>query len=434
MNFIFNTLFLQKFVVKSFLKRHHFYSKMIVDEILTDMKKPKPKKSGQDMSETWMSVPQKDVEGKKVIVIDAGGTNFRSCLISFGKDGNPEITEYRKNSMPALEREYSKDEFFSAIADRIDYLKDKAQKIGFCFSYSLDMTRNHDAIVNALSKEVKARSIIGLAVGKCLKEELLRRGWKSIEKITVCNDTVSALLAGKSALNEYDSYIGFILGTGMNAAFVDYSKNTEDGQIIVCESGKCDTFQLSDFDMDADLRTAVPHQFPLEKCCSGAYLGNTVLSVLYFAAREGLFSPVAAKKLLELKELSTIEADDFLQFYKTGKFYLPKDSKNPISLCCANKKDIKIAFLLIDSCVDRCAHYAASILAAALVTCGKGKSPEKKVCIVCNGTTFYKTFKVRERIEKYLYRWATKKRGIHFETIFIQDDIIIGTARAGLLF
>lgn len=435
MSFLFNTLFTTNFAVKSFLKRHRFYSKMIVDEILEDMKRPKPKKTGQDMSDTWIAVPEKDVVEKKVIVLDAGGTNFRSCLFSFGKDGQPQISEYKKTSMPALDREYSKDEFFSAIADKIDYLKDKADSIGFCFSYSLDMTKDHDAIVNALSKEVKARSIIGLPVGKSLKEELLKRGWKNIEHITVCNDTVSALLAGKSALkNEYDSYIGFILGTGMNSAFVDYSKkNSKEEQIIVCESGKCDTFELSDFDKDADLRTVVPVQFPLEKCCSGAYLGNTVLSVLYFAARESLFSKKCAKHILDLKELSTVESDDYLQSYAKGCDCALKKSTNPISLCCHTKKDRKIAFLLIDACVDRCAHYAASILAAALYCCGRGLSQEKPVCIVCNGTTLFKTFRLKERIEKYLYEWATQKRGIHFETVVVEDDIIVGSARAGLL-
>ena len=275
---VYNWIMFTDFKLKLFFKRHNFVSKMIVDEILTDMRRPKSENRGMDMSRTWMLPPSKNPENEKVIVIDAGGTNFRSCLVSFDGSGNAEISDFKKTFMPATEKEYSKDEFFSAIADRIEYLKGKAEKIGFCFSYSLDMTPEHDAIPNAFSKEFKARSVLGCPVGKCLKDELEKRGWK-VSKISVINDTVGALLAGKVKEKDAGSYIGFILGTGMNAAFVAPEGNIWDengqNQIIVCESGKCNSFKLSDFDIDADKRTAIPVQFPLEKCCSGAYLGNT---------------------------------------------------------------------------------------------------------------------------------------------------------------
>ena len=198
---------------------------MIVDEILKDMYAPKPKNGGMDMSRTWMLPPQKNPVNEKVIVIDAGGTNFRSCLVSFDSEGKAELCELRKTFMPATEKVYSKEEFFSAVADRIDYLKNKADKIGFCFSYSIDMTRDHDAIPNAFSKEFKARSILGLPVGKNLVEELEKRGWNKIKSISVVNDTLCALMAGKNCGTDYASYIGFILGTGMNAAFIAKVEN-----------------------------------------------------------------------------------------------------------------------------------------------------------------------------------------------------------------
>ena len=313
------------FKLRRFFKKHSFFSKMIVDEILFDMNRPRQKNQGMDMSSTWMLPPDRHPVNERVVVIDAGGTNFRSCLVSFDHQGKAEISDFRKSFMPATEREYSKDEFFSAIADRIDYLKGKAEKIGFCFSYSLDMTADHDAIPNAFSKEFKARSVLGCPVGKTLKEELLRRGWK-VQKISVINDTVAALLAGKLCEKDADSYVGFILGTGMNAAFVAPEGNCwaadKKQQIIVCESGKCNTFKLSDFDLDADKRTAVQKQFPLEKCCSGAYLGNTCLSLLKFAAREGFFSKVAAENFEKMEVLSTVEADNFLKaFAGNGGFF-----------------------------------------------------------------------------------------------------------------
>lgn len=416
--------------IKKFLGRHGFFSKMIVDEIMRDMLLPRPKKSGQDMSRTWMLPPEHNPVDEKVIVIDAGGTNFRSCLVSFDSSGKASISEFRKTTMPATEREYSRDEFFSAVADRIEYLRDKSDKIGFCFSYSLDMTRDHDAVPNAFSKEIKAQSVIGVPVGKCLVAELDRRGWNKISKISVVNDTVCALLAGKASGFQADSYIGFILGTGMNAAFIaPRGELADEQQIIVCESGKCDTFPLSDFDKDADKRTVLPVQFPLEKCCSGAYLGNTVLSILHFAADEGIFSASAADKIKKLYSLDTVCVDNFLHSYADGK----NGSGNSLSDCLSDDKDRKKAFLLADAAVDRCARFAASILVSNLIACKKGKNPSRPVCIVCNGTTFYKTFRLRERIEKYLYSYATKKLGIYFRTVSIENDITIGAAVAGLI-
>ena len=425
----------ESFLVRAFLKKHGFASRMVTDEILSDMYARRPAAGGMDMSRTWMLPPEKNPADEKVIVIDAGGTNFRSCLVSFDKNGCAEISELQKNFMPATERVYSKEEFFSAVADRIEYLKDKSDKIGFCFSYSVDMTPEHDAIPNAFSKEFKARSILGLPVGKNLVEELEKRGWNKIKKISVVNDTVCALLAGKTAVPAADSYIGFILGTGMNAAFIAPAENEWDSekkeQIIVCESGKCNTVPWSDFDRDADTRTVVPVQFPFEKCCSGAYLGNVCLSILQFAAREGLFGKETAENLLELKSLSTINCDDFLYIYNEKK----KDSaaeKKFLQGCLKTERDRKIAFLLLDSAVDRVAHYSASLLAANLIACGKGKSPDKKVCIVCNGTTFYKTFRLKERIQKYLSDFVAEK-GLYFELVKVENDITTGAAVAALI-
>gem|GEM_PF-64881 len=409
--------------VKYFLRKHGFKSRMIVDEILVDMKKENGKTGGQDMFRTWMNVPDKNPVNEKIIVIDAGGTNFRSCLVSFDSEGKALISDFEKKAMPATEREYSKYEFFEKIADNIDYLRDKADKIGFCFSYAMNITKDHDGIPNAFSKEIKAKEVLGVPVGKCLRQVLEAHGWNKIQKIVLLNDTVAALLAGKTLSKDYDSYIGFILGTGMNAAFIDEDNSFGDGrQIIVCESGKCDTVPLSDFDVSADKKTDIPGQYPLEKCCSGAYLGKVAFEMLDFARREKLFSRRTCENLREITSLTTIETDDFLQ----GK----KD--NPVYRACTCEYDRSVVFQLFDAAVDRCARYASSILAANLIACGRGKNG-KKVCITLNGTTLFKTYRLRERLEKYLYEYAYRKCGISYETVTVEDDITTGTAVAALV-
>ncbi len=413
-----------KKTASEFLKKHKFHKKMITDNILKDMKKAPPKNGGQDMFKTWMIPPSEMPKNQKVIVIDAGGTNFRSCLVTFDNDGKALISDFKKTSMPAIEREYSRKEFFEAVADRIEYLRDKADKIGFCFSYAMEITKDHDGIPNAFSKEIKAREVLDVPVGKSLVKELEGRGWNKISKITLLNDTAAALLAGATAGEDYSSYIGFILGTGMNAAFVSEPGTfSEEKQIIVCESGKCNTIELSDFDIEVDRKTDIPGQYPLEKCCSGAYLGKVCYELLLAAGKEKIISSSTFEKLKKLKELTTIEADNYLQ------------KKSSVLDEVIELGDRKTVEFLIDSAIDRCAYYAASILCANLIASGQGRieKNQKPVCIVCNGTTLYKTHRLKERIEKYLKKAAFDKYKISYRMITIDNDITIGSAVAGLV-
>ena len=425
--------------IASFFNKHHFDLDVdvssISDRILYDMNLGLfggEQKAGQDMFRTWMLPPQNPPINEKVIVIDAGGTNFRSCLVTFDSKGDFSISDFKKTSMPGVERELSKKEFFEKLADNIDYLKNKADRIGFCFSYAMNITEGGDGIPNAFSKEIKAQEVIGCPVGKCLCEELEKRGWNKIKKIALLNDTVAALLAGKCAAKagtSYSSYIGFILGTGINAAYIQpeiKSKNTNNiikNQIIVCEAGKCDKIPLSDFDISFDKKTLVPGDYKLEKQCSGAYLGNLTLEVLRYAAGEGLFSQECAKNIMELKSLSLIEMDAFL--------YQPFASGS-LDVLCHNDDDRRTFYEIFSAIIRRCALNASAILSSAAIQSGAGKDPLHPLLILCNGTTFFKTHKLRSQIEAYLTDYLTQKKEIHFELLSLEDDITLGTAIAGL--
>lgn len=383
-------------------------------------------KAGQDMFRTWLLPPAAAPKDESVIVIDAGGTNFRSCLVSFDSQGKASISDFRKTKMPGVEKELSKKEFFAQIGDNIDYLKNKSDKIGFCFSYAMKITKDGDGIPNAFSKEVKAPEVIGVPVGKTLKEELEGRGWNKIKRITLLNDTVSALLSGAGAYGkrQFSSYIGFILGTGMNAAYIQPELGSEERQIVVCESGKCNKISLSDFDVSLDKKTNIPGQYLLEKGCSGAYLGKIAFEMIHFGAEENLFSPETCRKISELKDLTLIEVDSFL--------HSPFE-KGLVSDLCADDEDRRKIYELFDCAVDRVARYAASILGANAIQSGAGKNPLHPICIVANGTTFYKTHKLKERIYSYLEQFLTKEKEIFFEIVSVEDDITVGTAVAGLI-
>ena len=78
--------------VSAFLARHNFVNHVdvlsVAQAIRDDMIKGlKKEPADQDMIPTFCNPPKTSSKGKSVIVIDAGGTNFRSCLVTFDYNG-----------------------------------------------------------------------------------------------------------------------------------------------------------------------------------------------------------------------------------------------------------------------------------------------------------------------------------------------------------
>lgn len=436
-------------VVKSFFEKHNFLMEnydtgKVAEALMRDMEKGlqsekspnNPKSSSQDMIPTWMTKPESAIKNESVIVIDAGGTNFRSSLVSFDENGKPSISDFEKTSMPGIERELSKKEFFEQIAKNLEHLKNKSDRIAFCFSYAMRITSDGDGEVLNFAKEIKASEVIGSLVGKELCAVLESHGWNKIKRVVLLNDTVAALLAATPESRtgkNYGSYVGFILGTGMNSAYIErndritkLANKTSSSQIVVCESGKFDDIVQSDFDKELDKNSTCPGMYILEKQCSGAYLGPICFYALKMAAKDGLFDSDEKfkNKILSLSKLELIEIGKFLQ--------------NPLALdtIFSDVKDIgtkEIVFEICDTFIERSARLSAGILSAAVL---KGDVEKMKgnrmcpVCISCDGTTFFKTYKLKDRIEAFLYQYLTQKKGISFETVAVENPITIGTAMA----
>lgn len=424
--------------VSAFFAKHNFPVNFdifnVAEAILQDMNLGlKKQKSDEDMILTYCNPPKNSAKNESVIVIDAGGTNFRSCLVSFDKNGNPTISDMEKTKMPGVEKELSKKEFFEQFAKNLEHLKNKSDRIGFCFSYPMEIQKNGDGILLGFSKEVKAPEVVGCKVGECLVETLKEHGWNSIKKITLCNDTVAALLAGATCAKDGDcfsSYIGYILGTGMNAAYLqpeDKNLNIQE-QIVVCESGKFNSIIHSDFDNDFDKTTTKPGASLIEKACSGGYLGPVSLFTLKTAAREKLFSDSVCDSILLINQLSLIEVDKFLH-----SPYCEDSILGNIAKTKATEQDCDIMFQILDAIVERSARYAAAILTACAIQTGGGKIASKPICILCDGTTFFKTYMISERVNAYLDEILTKRLGIYWKIVSCDNDITLGAAISGLI-
>ena len=392
--------------VNLFLAKHNFSIEpphMLYNSIIEDMKKGlSTGESDQAMIKAGSAVIRSIQEGETAIVIDAGGTNFRSCLVTKTTNGI-EISDFEKTSMPAIGRELNKKEFYAAIAKNISRLKDRSNKISFCFSYAMTITEDGDGKIIRFSKEIKANEAVGTYLGKELLSELKIQGWKKVEKINVLNDTTALLLSSfvEHTDKKWGSHLAFILGTGMNSAYINQKR------IIVTECGMFSQLPQSDFDITVCSQTTQPKQSLLEKMCAGAYLGEIATAMVSSAAKENLFSP-------SFKAPEHFETKDF------DSYFTEEDSKlSPDQLLI---KEMVYAIITRSGYLTAEAVYAA----AACTDKEKGELP---LCITCNGSTFWKTPLLKKAVEGRLQILLQQP----FEIIKIDDDITKGSFAAAFI-
>ncbi len=430
----------------AFLSAHGFIQPAVEslnDTLLYDMERGlasesdgSPYSASEPMIVAPGSIPYACPSGRKVVVVDAGGTNFRSCLVTFAPDGSFEISNLKKTTMPGFERELTKEEFYDSLAENLDYLKDMSPRIGFCFSYAMQITKDGDGQILVFSKEIKAQEAVGTYVGQSLSEALVRRGWKRPEKITLLNDTMAALLAGTvncTTGKRFSSYVGFVLGTGINNAYIEYAPvkkaagDDSDRHIVICECGMYDRLYQSEFDRDADSRSVKPGASILEKMCSGVYLGKVAFSMLSQACTDRLFSENFRSGFRAAGSVSPADIDTFL--------YTPFDQETPFGkiLSKGTEEDRNILYVLLDTLIERTARIVASVLSASVLKSGKGTVPAEPVCIVCNGTTFWRTHDLYEKVQYHMRDILTNTYRRYYEIVKIENDITLGTATAALM-
>jgi hexokinase len=423
-----------KETAEQFLRDNNFKTSMDVDAILDNFFEEMDAGLAGDASSlqmipSYLDIDKKVPVNKPVIVLDAGGTNFRICLVSFDEHGTPTISSFKKRQMPGIDKEISKEEFFTTIADILKPYLSKADNIGFCFSYATEILPNGDGKLLTWSKEVKIPELVGEYVGSGIINALGKLG--KDHNIVLLNDTIATLLSGKMVgfSSYYSSYIGFILGTGTNTAYVDTNANIskltglpEGAQAVNVESGCFSKAPSSDFDDSLNDKTDNPSQYRFEKMISGAYMGSLGLEMLQKASNVGLMSKDAAKEILNWKFLSTKELDDFVGDPSVDGIF-----NKPIF----TDSDKEFIYHFGAAITKRSAVLTAINISAAAIKCGKGQSPLTPLCINVDGSTFYKTNHLASIAEEYL-RKILDNRGIYYKITKIDDSPIIGAAIAGL--
>lgn len=394
------------------------------------------RKSTLMMIPTYISMGEDIPHDEPIIVMDAGGTNFRVAVAYFDRDKKPVIEDYKLYPMPGSQGEISKDEFFSTIASYMEPVVNRSDRVGFCFSYATETLPNKDGRAIAFSKEVRIRDMVGEVIGENLLKYLKARGCSADKKIVLINDTVATLLGGKASYPDrvFDSYIGFILGTGTNTCYMENISNIKKinnaginggSMLINMESAGFGKISRGVIDIEFDNRTVDPGEAPFEKMISGRYQGELLLAVVKKAAQEGLFSKYFVDRIAAVNKLTTKEMNNYLYYPYQGSL---------LSECCLEgSDDHMILYYLIDSIVERAAKLVTINLASIMMKTGTGKNPCKPVCINADGSTFYKSKLFRSKLEYYVKKYINDEKGLYLEFVNAENATLVGTAIAGLM-
>jgi len=387
------------------------------------------------MIPTYIEVGKEIPRDKPVVVLDAGGTNFRVAAVHFDQAGKPVIENFVQKPMPGLDKEVGKEEFFSTIVDYMTRVVDVAESIGFCFSYPTEILPNRDGRLIRFCKEVKAKDVEGELIGQNLLAAIEAAGHKGGKRVAILNDTVATLLAGMSASGkrDFDSYIGFILGTGSNCCYIESNRRiakTPDldpagEQIVNVESGSFGKAPRGAIDTLLDESTLDPGKYTFEKMFSGGYFGPLCLKALQQASKEGILSSTSAEQLLAAGVLETKDVNNFLRY---------PQGDNPLAAMCAKStvQDRAATWYLLDGLIERAARIVAAMLSSVVVETDRGHDPCVPVCITAEGTTLYELKSLKERIESYMRCFLQGQHDRFVEFVHVEDATLIGAAIAGL--
>lgn len=427
--------------VNSFLRKYGMHYESIdiesnCREFINEMDSGlKGKDSSLKMIPTYIGLGKDIPIDEPVIVMDAGGTNFRVATVYFDKDKKPVIENFKLYSMPGTNGEIGKEEFFETIAEYMEPVLDKSNKIGFCFSYATEIMPNKDGKLLYFCKEVRVKGVEGELIGENVLAAIKKKGYDANKSIVLLNDTVATLLGGKAAYPDrpFDSYIGFILGTGTNTCYIEENKNitkvpsianTDGSMLINTESGGFSKVPRGKLDIEFDSGTVNPGQYIFEKMISGGYQGGLILTVIKKAAEEGLFGKECSNRIASLDSLASKEIDDYL-YYSYGQ--------NKLAQCCVSKADRLALYYIIDNMIERAARLVTANIAAVVLKTGKGTNPCMPVCVTAEGTTFYKSKLFRGKLDYYVKTYLNDDKKVYCDFVKADNATLIGTAIAGLL-
>ncbi len=395
------------------------------------------KPSSLMMIPTFITIADEIPCGKEVIVMDAGGTNFRVATVRYEQDRTMTIENFSKHPMPGTQGRIGIDEFFEKVVDYMEpVLKNTAaETVGFCFSFATEILPSKEGRLTAFSKEILVDGINGHLIGECVNAVLKKRGYAP-KRFVLLNDTVATMLGGIAESGKsYSSFIGYILGTGTNTCYLEQCENITKSSDAVsmrgrmainCESGMYSGFTQGDYDKAVDAESSIPGDHQLEKMISGAYQGSVIYKTVRGAVEEGLFSQEFATRFSQVQGRFTMPQID-------GFCAAPEGDGDLAQLVAGSARDRETLYDLIDASFERSARLTAIVFAAIMLQTGSGKSSESPVCVTAEGTSFTKSVLFGKKLAVYIKEYLNGVLGLYCDIISANNVTLTGSAIAALM-
>ena len=381
--------------------------------------------SSYPMIPTFLKTSGSIPENRYAIVVDAGGTNFRCGLAHF-ENGRCLIEQVRKTLMPGIEKPATWEEFISFVADQIGELASLTDVIGFCFSYSAEITPEIDGRVLCIDKEVTITGCEGKLVGKSLSEELERRGFPG-KRVIILNDTAAVQLGGmaKHLHEDYSEYLGQVGGTGSNTCCTVRGNQIRKLQgsgfdmIVNLECGSYDGLHGGVFDYELDQATHSPGLKHFEKMTAGVYLGELCHRTLCRAGEDGLLTSGCTKRLLDLSYLSSSEVDSW-----AGGTVPETVTEDPKDIAFISEA---AQFFFHRSARLMCANHIGMVMLT-----GAGRN-EEKAAIIAEGSLVQRNHFYTPELQRLLKQYLQQELGRKVFLVVEDGTTLPGAAAAALL-
>lgn len=416
---------------KEFLLKHNMLPENVNPSVISEEFKSEMLKGLESfgtmipMIPTYLSNDGVVPKNEPVAVIDAGGTNFRCGLLTFTDEGC-KIDMVKKSLMPGIKQPATWEEFISFVADMIQPIMPYTDKIGFCFSYSADITPNIDGKVIRIDKEVIIKGCEGKLVGESLCAELAKRGFPG-KRCVILNDTAAVLIGGSAVIDKtkYSNFIGQVSGTGTNTccivpcSTIGKIGGCEGNNLINLESGLFSAFKLGTFDIELDKASANAGIKYFEKVTAGVYLGELVRLMLCSAAKDKLVSDYTANNINNLGKIDSAVIDAWAAGENLADF-------------CDNDDDRAFISQLSLAMFERSARFMTCNLLGILKVVAKPGN-EKPVCILAEGSLVQKGRFYRNKLCSLLEEYAKNECGYNFELVIGNESTLPGAGAAALL-
>lgn len=374
---------------------------------------------------------------QSAIVIDAGGTNLRIGRILFDADGEIVIEHFDKYDMPGTRHRITKEQMFDEIASHVKPLLRGQDRIGFCFSFVFESLPDHDGIIEAMSKEVDVTGVGGAHACAELEAALLRSGAPDNgRRYVMINDTVATLLGAKAVHTDvdYSSYAGLILGTGMNACYIEKTKNIQkltesvfanDNMVVNMEAGIYTGLAQGTVDRQVDDASQFPGDHMYEKMISGGYFGDVLFGTFKLVCDAGLLSEASATALMRLGTVSLKTVTQYIEG-RGGEDNIYE------RLARQNEEDRKTMDYVLDRLYERCAKMVVIMLCGIAEQADAGRDAARPFCVCAEGTTFYRSPLLTKHLDILMETYVTNQKHRHLHMVQTDDATLIGTALAAL--